>query len=271
MAILIPQAEYTFRPIGIIRSAARHRFEAPRQAVYAHAGAFLEWTDPAFLVPAAADLAGFDRVWLVWVFDRNPAGRWHPKVRVPVPAEQDRYSVLATRSPYRPNPIGLSAVELREVASTGLELGPCDLLDGTPVLDVKPYIPDVDAFPEARAGWRDRVERERWQVAWGAEALARARFILDNGGPDLENFSQVQLAWRPADATRKRVTAPDVNGCYRIGCRTWQLEFTLDEAVRMVSVGGVFSHYRPDELAPDAPDPYGDKALHRRFRRCWPE
>jgi len=260
---------YTFGTVGTIKSSAKYHFEAPRQGVYASTGAFLLWSDPLYSA-AAADLQGFDRIWLIWVFNQNKHDSWRVKARVPVPAEQDCYSVFATRSPYRPNPIGISAVELLEICPDGLKLGACDLLDGTAVLDVKPYIPEVDSFPASRAGWRDRIDQHSWEITWSSAAWLQAEFILHNGGLDLMNFAHVQLKFRPTDRSRKRVEFDDSANCWVIHCRTWKLFFTLNEAADRVCVERIAGNYSAAELAPDAPDKYNDKALHRKFRQLFP-
>lgn len=220
---------------------------------------------------AAADLMGFDRVWLVFVFDRNTPGKWHTKVRVPVPAEQTHYSVLATRSPYRPNPIGISAVELLEVTPEGLKLGACDLLDGTAVLDVKPYIPEVDAFPDAKAGWRDRIDRKRYQMQMEDLFARQADFILRTGGLDIVNFCNIQLGTRPTESKCKRISRNADSSHWQIGCRTWQIQYSVDEAAETVTLHRILSNYPVDELAPGAEDKYQDKELHRQFLRRWPQ
>ncbi len=256
---------FTFHSIGFIQSSQQYQYEAPRQAVYAASGAFLCWSDPAYQA-CAEDLTGFDRIWLVWVFDRNKSTAWHSKVRVPVPAERDRYSVFATRSPHRPNPIGISAVELKEVTPTGLRLGACDLLDGTAVLDVKPYIPEVDSFPGSHAGWRENVEKTPWQLVWSEKAAIQAGFIADASGLDLKNFCHVQLSFRPTDATRKRLVFNEEMQMFQLHCRTWKIFFSLNEDTQLISIHGIAGNYTPDELLPGAADKYGDKELHRQFR-----
>ncbi len=152
---------YTFRPIGVVRSPYRNRIDAPHQAPVVagtEAGAPAEATlelDPAIPEEALRDLAGFERVWLIFAFHRSEG--WAPLVQPPRGPRAKR-GVLATRSPHRPNALGLSAVELVAVEGRTLRLRGVDLLDGTPVLDLKPYVPYADAFPEARAGWIDAVD-----------------------------------------------------------------------------------------------------------------
>ena len=259
---------FSFHAIGRIVCDAQYHYEAPRQAVFAGNGAFLRWTDRRYAA-AAADLEGFDRIWLIWVFDQNKHDSWHVKARVPIPAEKDHYSVFATRSPYRPNPIGISAVELLGITADGLKLGACDLLNNTAVLDVKPYIPEADAFPAARAGWRDRIDRRTYKLQWSSIAEAQSLFIRDRGGVDLQNFCFVQLSHRPDDKSRKRLLKLPEKDLWQLHCRTWKIIFKLDTAADCVQIKYIASNYPPDELLPGADDPYLDKELHRQFNDCF--
>lgn len=258
--------KFTFHAIGTIESAAKYRYELPRQAVFSSPAAFLRWNDRKYAA-CAADLVGFDRVWLIWVFDRNENASWHTQVRVPVPAEKDSYSVFATRSPYRPNPVGISAVELQEVTPDGLKLGGCDLLDGTAVLDVKPYIPDADAFPDAKAGWRDKIEKNANNIKWSENAAKQADFIFENGNFDLRNFCEVQLKYRPTDSSRKRVEKIPESENHLLHFRTWKIIFAYDCADKEINILEIISNYSESDLVPGTPDKYGDKDLHRTFNK----
>lgn len=160
----------TVRPIGVIRSPHEERHGTPRQAAVG--------ADPslrpdeaarvelfAALVPeeAVRDLAGFDYVWILAWLHLNHG--WRPTVVPPRGAPIAR-SLFATRAPHRPNPIALSAARITRVEGLVVHLERVDLLDGTPVLDLKPYVPAFDAFPDAREGWLDEVagvagERDR--------------------------------------------------------------------------------------------------------------
>lgn len=151
---------FSYRPIAFVRSPYARRIDAPHQPTVVAgtesgnaAVAVIEFAPD---IPAAAflDLAGFERIWLVFVFDRSEG--WKPQVRPP--RGGGRRGVLATRSPHRPNPIGLSAVELVAVQERALQVHGIDLLDGTPILDIKPYVPYADAFPASRAGWIDLID-----------------------------------------------------------------------------------------------------------------
>ena len=103
---------------------------------------------------AALALDQASKLWLLFVFDRSEG--WKPEVKPP--RGGGKRSVLATRSPHRPNAIGLSAVELLSVEAGALRVRGIDLLDGTPILDIKPYVPYADAFPGSAAGWIDALD-----------------------------------------------------------------------------------------------------------------
>lgn len=173
---------YTLRPIACVRSPYAHRIDAPHQPTVvagtetgAQAQARIEFVDD-FPGEALHDLAGFERLWLIFVFDRSQG--WKPKVRPPRGGGQR--GVLATRSPHRPNAIGLSAVELVAVEERALVVRGIDLLDGTPILDIKPYVPYADAFPAARAGWIDTIDATQGrQSAPGPKRPRRAPDRVD--------------------------------------------------------------------------------------------
>ena len=147
-------------PIAFVRSPYARRIDAPHQPTVVEgtetgdvAEAIIEFVAD-FPTAAFRDLAGFERIWLVFVFHRSEG--WKAEVRPP--RGGGRRSVLATRSPHRPNAIGLSAVELVAVEEHALRVRGMDLLDGTPILDIKPYVPYADAFPDSRAGWIDKID-----------------------------------------------------------------------------------------------------------------
>lgn len=150
----------TLEPIGWIHSPYTERHGTPRQPVIRDGGAAVAGVGTVELNPvtipekALRDIEGFERIWLLTYLHLNP--RWGPLVRPP--RGGGRRGVFATRSPHHPNSIGLSAVELIQQEGTTLHVRGLDLIDGTPVLDIKPYIPYCDAFPNSAAGWVDSVE-----------------------------------------------------------------------------------------------------------------
>lgn len=152
---------WTFRPVGVVRSPWRYVHDAPRQGSP-------ERPDRAVIVlrrglqNCLLHLAGFERVWVVFAI--SYARGW--KSTVVPPRDGKRRGVFATRSPHRPNPVGLTCARLVSVRGRELTISEHDLLDGTPVLDVKPYVPYCDAFPGVRAGWVDDVPDDAPDHRW---------------------------------------------------------------------------------------------------------
>ena len=153
-------ATFSCQPIAFVHSPYARRIDAPHQATVVQGtetggavDAVIEFV-AGFPAAAFSGLAGFERIWLVFVFHRSEG--W--KAEVKPPRGGVKRSVLATRSPHRPNAIGLSAVELLAVEERCLRVRGIDLLDGTPILDIKPYVPYADAFPDSAAGWIDALD-----------------------------------------------------------------------------------------------------------------
>lgn len=171
--------DYAFAPVGVLRSPFREKFGIPRQPGLApHAISRLVLTPDCGRAACVEGLEGFSHLWLVFVFHGTAAQGWRPTVRPPRLGGNKRLGVFATRSTFRPNPIGLSVVELVGIIDgpdgKELLLRGADLLDGTPILDIKPYVPYVDALPEARAGFATEAP-ERLSVTWSEAALVQAQ------------------------------------------------------------------------------------------------
>ncbi|MBX3032706.1 MAG: tRNA (N6-threonylcarbamoyladenosine(37)-N6)-methyltransferase TrmO [Bdellovibrionaceae bacterium] len=161
---------FTFEPIGVLESCYKDKFGVPRQSGLVKAAtARLKLRADLHPDQALQGLHGFSHVWLIWVFHENRTARYHAKVHPPRLGGES-LGVFATRSPHRPNPIGLSLVEIIAIEGDTLFLAGIDVMDGTPVLDLKPYLPGVEALPEARAGWMPQASGEELRVSWTASA-----------------------------------------------------------------------------------------------------
>lgn len=146
-------ATASLRVIGHLRSCLREKFAAPRQPLLAP-GATASLTLKAEFLPehSLVGLEGFSHVWLLSYFHLNTNKKFLPKVRPPR-LKGAAIGLFASRSPHRPSPLGLSLAELVRVDGRTLHLAGIDLVDGTPILDVKPYIPQWDSVPHASSGW----------------------------------------------------------------------------------------------------------------------
>lgn len=167
------------RVIARIHSDFAAKFGVPRQSGLVDALEADIIFEPEFRNPdALRGLDGFSHLWLLWVFDQAVRTQWSPTVRPPRLGGNTRLGVFATRSPFRPNPIALSAVALAGVELTSnrgpvLHVRGADLVDGTPILDIKPYLPYADCLPQATGGFTDQRARRRLAVDCPPELLER--------------------------------------------------------------------------------------------------
>lgn len=162
-------------PIAHIESGFKEKFGVPRQSNLAGSSLSRIVFEEEYRNPEALrGLEGFDYIWLIWEFSEN-GPRWQPTVRPPRLGGNRRMGVFATRSTFRPNALGLSSVKLERIY-TDPSLGPvievsgADLVDGTPIFDIKPYITYADSHPDAASGWVDEIRERRLEVIWGKDA-----------------------------------------------------------------------------------------------------
>ena len=156
--------KFTIKPIAKIKSDFPDKFGIPRQSGIVDSLVSTVVFEKEFRSPEALrGIEGFSHLWLIWQFSENIRGGFSPTVRPPRLGGNERMGVFATRSPFRPNPLGLSCVELLGVEKTEkdgivLKIAGADLMDGTPVYDIKPYIPYTDSHPDAKSGFAPDAE-----------------------------------------------------------------------------------------------------------------
>ena len=151
---------YQIEPIGLVRSPYKEKFAVPRQpGLVPSARSEVILQGEANAIEAVRGLEQFSHLWLLFLFDQNLEAGWRPTVRPPRLGGNERIGVFASRATFRPNGIGMSAVELIGVRQQGsdviIELGGVDLVDGTPIVDIKPYIPYSDSLAQAHGGFAD--------------------------------------------------------------------------------------------------------------------
>ena len=170
--------EFTMRPIARIHSDFSTKFGVPRQSGLVECLESTVVFEPEYRNDdALRGLEGFSHIWLVWVFDQAVRKEWSPTVRPPRLGGNTRMGVFATRSPFRPNPIALSCVKLAGIERTAdrgtvLRVLGADLMDGTPIYDIKPYLPHTDCHPEALGGFADQFVDYALEVVFPEEWLS---------------------------------------------------------------------------------------------------
>ena len=192
-----------FKQIGVINSPFKEKFGVPRQpGLVPQIQATLELLPPYDQAEAVSGLEGYSHVWIQFLFHKTQRDEWQPTVRPPRLGGNRRVGVFASRSPFRPNPIGLSVVKLEGVDCTGgkvvLELSGVDLVDGTPVLDIKPYVPYVDSIPGAVSGFAPTPPEGVLKVSFSSTAKSQLERRPD--GPKLRAQIKALLETDPRPA-----------------------------------------------------------------------
>ena len=209
-------------PIGVLRTPHVALAATPRQPAVTGARGVIELFPGRGFEDALVDLGSFSHLWTLFWFDR--ADSWRPKVQPP----RDSYKrgVFATRAPHRPNPIGLSALALERIEGLCVHVRGVDALDGTPVLDLKPYVPYTDAIPDATHGWLAASDpRPAWRVAFGALAERQLAWLDREHGIDLRTPLVRALALGPQPHAYRRIR--ETGDGFRIAVKDWRATFAV--------------------------------------------
>lgn len=180
----------TLRMIARIHSDFPDKFGIPRQSGLTSLASRIVF-EPEFRDPnALRGIEGWSHLWILWIFSEAVRPGWSPTVRPPRLGGNERVGVFATRSPFRPNNIGLSSVKLERVEHTENEgdvliVSGADLMDGTPIIDIKPYVPYADAHPEASGGFAAEKFGKKLKVVFPEELLSRVEPGKREGLKDL--------------------------------------------------------------------------------------
>lgn len=230
----------TLEPIGFVHAPLESKADASRQPAAAAAAATLgpaahgriELLQGQHFEHALHDLGTWNYIWVIFQFHLN-AG-WRPKV-LPPRSTTGRKGVFATRSPHRPNALGLSAVRLERIEGTTLHLGPHDMLDGTPVFDIKPYVAYTDSLPDAGGGWLAADPLPDFDVSFDAIAAAQAAWIEAHTGLRLGERVRATLKLGPEPHPYRRIRHE--GDTLQLAVKEWRVRFTVaNRAVRVVAI-----------------------------------
>lgn len=243
---------YSFEPIGIISTRFERKYDAPRQPlgnqeIGNKQQALVQLFSHRNYEQALADVQGFERVWLLYIFHenlKNDKPHWKPKVLPP--RGRVKRGVFATRAPYRPNPIGMSVVEVLAVQGLTLRIGNCDLLDGTPIVDIKPYIPLYDSFPASRTGWLGRLATEQeYTLEITPEAAQILAFALHEH-PTIEDTLRRVLMHDPFPHPYRRIRLLDAAlNEYEYAYQTWRVRYRVDMERYCISIKALHDEALP--------------------------
>ncbi len=255
------KTEYTIKPIGFFSGKTSDRYSLPRQP-----DSFLNNSGTVLLnkgynyEQAVVDLNSFSKIWIIYLFHRNST--WKPKVMPP--RGGIKRGLFATRSPHRPNPIGISCVNLLSVSKNSITIANHDLLDGTPILDIKPYIPYADAHPDASHGWLEEfINEEKYEVIWESR-LEEKLLFLEKHSVELCKEASKTLSENPFPYPSRRITKVSETE-YTLAYKTWRISYSIDEERLQVTISSIFSGYTEEELSSNKPSKWNDQHVHRSF------
>lgn len=191
-------------PIGVIRSCYKEKFGIPRQpGIVRSATATLELIPPYNNAESLRGLEEFSHIWVIFLFHASNRENLKATVRPPRLGGNKRIGVFASRSNFRPNPIGLSVVELQQISESTLHLSGGDFLDHTPVLDIKPYIPYSDSIPSAQGAFASSAPQPSNQIIFTDEARRSVTELENADRPALKQLISDMLGFNPLPAYRK--------------------------------------------------------------------
>ncbi|HRN27806.1 MAG: tRNA (N6-threonylcarbamoyladenosine(37)-N6)-methyltransferase TrmO [Ignavibacteriaceae bacterium] len=235
------QTEIIINPIGFLTSDLKKRYQTPHQGVLAkNSKAVIHLNPKQNFEQAVKDLNGFERIWVIYQFHLNK--NWKPLVNPPRYLN-GKIGVFATRAPYRPNQIGLSCVKLEKVEGLKIFISESDILDGTPILDIKPYLPYSDSFPDLKTGWVKTDKKQIYEVSFNLKAKRFVEKLKSENDVNLFDYTRVQLEFNPTDTTRKRIkrfTKRLIDKDYFVlTYQKWKIIFSVNEKEKLVLISDI--------------------------------
>jgi tRNA-Thr(GGU) m(6)t(6)A37 methyltransferase TsaA len=241
-----PEPTLQLTPIGLVHSPWRDKHSAPRQPAQARGvEGRIELFDQPGLRDGLADLETWSHIWVLFWFHLNAQAGFRAKVEPP--RSHKKRGVFSTRSPYRPNPLGLSALRLVRIEQHVLHVSDVDIVDGTPVLDIKPYVAYTDALRDANTGWLGEPEAAgpEYQVQFAERAENQLQWLSQRCAFDVRAHSVSVLSAGPAPHAYRRIRAYEQHSV--LAARDFRVYFRV--AGHTVTVFDITTGYRARVLA----------------------
>ena len=251
-----------FKPIGFMKCERCYHEEQPRQGNLSDSKGYIELIIGHNYEQGLKDLEGFSRIWVIYEFHQNKT--WRPLANPPRTDGKGRKGVFATRSPYRPNQIGLSCVKLISIKKNKIFITDSDLLNNTPILDIKPYIPEYDSFPEAKTGWLENIIDDIYQIDYSELAKEKILFLKKNR-IEIKGIIDAQLGHDPFDKSRNKFIKKDNN--YILRFKSWKVIFDING--KKIYIKNIISGYN-DFSTILGNDTLEDLSIHKKFSYVFP-
>lgn len=230
--------EISYEPIGVVISPFKEKFGTPRQPGLAATTEGRIRLRPDLNPDAFDGLEGYSHVWVLFHFHSNSANGEKPKVKTKVHPPRlggKAVGVFASRSPHRPNPIGLSLLELVRVDGREIVVRGLDMIDGTPVLDIKPYLPHVEAVQSAKEGWSALAPARTIEVEWAPEAQARiAATVGEEGRSAIEDI--LSMDPRPVAYRGTSENPNPYTDRYGFRFQTWNVVYQMPTPAKAIVI-----------------------------------
>jgi tRNA-Thr(GGU) m(6)t(6)A37 methyltransferase TsaA len=211
----------TFKPIGIFHCDGKKKYDVPRQAVLNPKVGIIRLNSGLNFETALEDLTRFSHIWIIYLFDNQT---WKPKVQTP--RELKKKGVFASRSPYRPNPIGLSLVELVSINKLEIQIKNYDLLNQSQILDIKPYIAYSDSVADNSEGWLEQIKH--FSINYHDEFYIKLLKYFPETPSQLISFINQQLSAAPVGHPNKRVKLGEGDGNYILAYQYYRILFNIN-------------------------------------------
>lgn len=214
-------------PIGFFHSECKEKYSVPSQPNrnYPNHG-FIQLNSQCQFEQALEGLEDFNLIWILFWFHQN--SKWKPKVLPP--RGNKKRGVFATRAPHRPNFIGLSCVELHGIEGLKLIITNHDLLDGTPILDIKPYINYADSLQASKQGWLEELpDSKEYIIEWAATAEEQCNYLLLKGNIEIKKMVETRLKINPFPSKNNRIKkVSDLD--FELSYKEWRIYYVIDNS-----------------------------------------
>ena len=252
----------TFEPIGTFHTFSKAPYDLPRQGSLGQSNkGTIQLNKGCQFEQALEGLSGFDLIWVVFRFHQSL--KWKPKVLPP--RGGDKQGVFATRSPHRPNFIGFSCVKLQEIKGLALYITNHDLLDGTPILDLKPYLNYADSLTSQRQGWTDNVPPvPEMVIEWSGLAQTQIDYLKEVLNLPLQTVIEHRLVQSPFPYANNRVKRINERE-YELAYKTWRISYIIEE--NRLIVNHLKSGYDQETMSGQKQSKWDDVPIHQAFNQ----
>jgi len=252
----------TCNPIGYFHTIEKDRYHLPKQSGLGKKNEGMIALNPhQNFEQALTDLIGFSHIWVLFWFHGN--FNWKPKIMTPL--GPPKRGLFATRSPHRPNPIGLSCLEIVDIKGLHIRVAEHDLLDKTPILDIKPYIEYADSKTGTRQGWLENYKQSNfYQIKWSDLSIIQIAYLENDWNLDLKNPITFRLMTNPFPSSNNRIELIQ-NHFYRLSYKTWRIIFSIKEDE--IEIVKIDTGYDDETLLNLKTSRWDDVHIHQEFLR----